>query len=254
MTKQIKLSAMMLALLASAGAAANGYTVSEQSGEVVRNSYGECWENNYLNKATEGLAECGDAAAPPAQEPPPPPPPPEPVEKVVTFSSNFLFGFDKDTLRPQAVDSLNALATQLSDAQVVKARVEGHTDFMGSDAYNQALSERRANVVANYLVNRGVPAGKISAYDCILPSRSGTFGQKSFQSEKTLCPYRVYRTRPPSGRSYSIGCYPTALIPLVAAVGKYRSGWVQNITASVFTNRSGFCLSSQHKFGGGAGV
>lgn len=164
MTKQIKLSAMMLALLASAGAAANGYTVSEQSGEVVRNSYGECWENNYLNKATEGLAECGDAAAPPAQEPPPPPPPPpQPEEKVVTFSSNFLFGFDKDTLRPQAVDSLNALATQLSDAQVVKARVEGHTDFMGSDAYNQALSERRANVVANYLVNRGVPAGKISA-------------------------------------------------------------------------------------------
>lgn len=164
MTKQIKLSAMMLALLASAGAAANGYTVSEQSGEVVRNSYGECWENNYLNKATEGLAECGDAAAPPAQEPPPPPPPPpQHLEEVVTFSSNFLFGFDKDTLRPQAVDSLNALATQLSKVQVAKARVEGHTDFMGSDAYNQALSERRANVVANYLVNRGVPAGKISA-------------------------------------------------------------------------------------------
>ncbi len=36
-------------------------------------------------------------------------------------------------------------------------------DFMGSEAYNNALSERRANVVANYLVNRGVPAGKISA-------------------------------------------------------------------------------------------
>ncbi|WP_027009354.1 OmpA family protein [Conchiformibius kuhniae] len=164
MTKQLKLSAMMLALLASAGVSANGYTVSEQSGEVVRNSYGECWENNYLNKSTEGLAECGDAAAP--TPPPPPPPPPvqrEPEEKVVTFSSNFLFGFDKDTLRPQAVDSLNSLAAQLSDAKVVRARVEGHTDFMGADAYNQALSERRANVVANYLVNRGVPAAKISA-------------------------------------------------------------------------------------------
>ena len=42
-------------------------------------------------------------------------------------------------------------------------RVEGHTDFMGSEEYNQALSERRANVVANYLVGRGVPSSKVSA-------------------------------------------------------------------------------------------
>lgn len=164
MTKQLKLSAMMVALLASAGALAqgNGYTVSGQSGEVVRNSYGECWRNNYFNKETDGLAECGDREEVQAPPPPPPPPPP-PVEEVVTFSSNFLFGFDKDTLRPQAVDSLNQLASRLADSKVQSARVEGHTDFMGSDAYNQALSERRANVVANYLVGRGVPAAKIRA-------------------------------------------------------------------------------------------
>lgn len=56
---------------------------------------------------------------------------------------------------------MNALAQRLSDTNVEAVRVEGHTDFMGSEAYNNALSERRANVVANYLVNRGVPAGKI---------------------------------------------------------------------------------------------
>lgn len=168
MTKQLKLSAMMVALLASAGAFAgapeqgNGYTVSGQSGEVVRNSYGECWRNNYFNKETDGLVECGDREEV-KTPPPPPPPPPPPVEEVVTFSSNFLFGFDKDTLRPQAVNSLNQLASRLADSKVQSARVEGHTDFMGSDAYNQALSERRANVVANYLVGRGVPAGKINA-------------------------------------------------------------------------------------------
>ena len=55
------------------------------------------------------------------------------------------------------------MAARLSDANVQAVRVEGHTDFMGSEQYNQALSERRANAVANYLVNQGVPAGKISA-------------------------------------------------------------------------------------------
>lgn len=174
MTKQLKLSAMMLALAASTGVMAadhNGYTVSDQSGEVVRNSYGECWRNGYFNKDMDGLPECGDREAvtpPPPQpqeptEPAPAPEAPKYEEKVVTFSSNFLFGFDKDTLRPAAIDSLNQLAGQLSDVKVNSTRVEGHTDFMGSDQYNQTLSERRANVVANYLVNHGVPASKISA-------------------------------------------------------------------------------------------
>ncbi|QMT31221.1 OmpA family protein [Alysiella filiformis] len=165
MTKQLKLSAMMVALLASAGAMAHdvhGYTISEQSGKVVRNNYGECWENNHLDKATNGLAECGDKEAAPA---PVPVPPPAPVyeDRVESLSSNFLFGFDKDVLRPQALQTLNQLAGRLNNADVQSARVEGHTDFMGKDQYNQALSERRANVVANYLVSQGVPAAKISA-------------------------------------------------------------------------------------------
>lgn len=167
MTKQLKLSAMVVALLASTGAMAStgthGYTTSEQSGEVVRNSYGECWQNAYLNKAANGLVECGDKEA--VQPPPPPAPAPAPVyeEKVESLQSNFLFGFDRDTLRPQAIQTLNNLAARLNNSDVQSARVEGHTDFMGKDAYNQALSERRANVVANYLVSQGVPAAKISA-------------------------------------------------------------------------------------------
>ena len=66
MTKQLKLGALIAALVASTGALAHekpGYTISEQSREVVRNSYGECWENTYLDKAANGLAECGDAPA-----------------------------------------------------------------------------------------------------------------------------------------------------------------------------------------------
>lgn len=162
MTKHVKASALIVALLASTGVMAHGihgYTVSEQSGEVVRNNYGECWENAYLNKAENGLVECGDRAPDAA---------PAPMvqtqyrTETVSLNSNFLFGFDKDTLRPEAIETLNQLAARLGDSNVQSARVEGHTDFMGSEQYNQALSERRATRVANYLVERGVPASKIS--------------------------------------------------------------------------------------------
>ncbi len=161
MTKQLKLGALIVAAIASGNALANevhpapGYTVSEQSKQVVRNNYGECWENTYLNKATNGLVECGDAVA--AQ------PAPQYVDETVSLSARALFGFDKDNLRPEAAQTLNDLAVRLSDVNVQTVRVEGHTDFMGSESYNQQLSERRANTVANYLVNRGVPAAKISA-------------------------------------------------------------------------------------------
>ena len=179
MTKQLKLSAMMVALLASTGAMAqgvHGYTTSEQSGSVVRNNYGECWQNTYLDKANNSLTECGGKPAPA----------PEPTvetitenkEEVISFQSNFLFGFDKSTLRSEAVAKLNETAAKLRGTEVQSVRVEGHTDFMGKDTYNQALSERRANVVANYLANQGVPAGKVSAAKkraaliaCIEPDR-----------------------------------------------------------------------------------
>ena len=160
MTKHVKASALIVALLASTGAMAHGthgYTVSEQSGEVVRNNYGECWEN----KAENGLVECGDRA--PGTAPAPVVQQPQYRTETVSLNSHFLFGFDKDTLRPEAIETLNQLAARLGDSNVQSARVEGHTDFMGSEQYNQALSERRATRVANYLVERGVPASKISA-------------------------------------------------------------------------------------------
>lgn len=165
MTKQVKVSALIVALMASTGAMAHdvhGYTISEQSGEVVRNNYGECWENTYLNKEANGLVECGDKAAEAVTEPRPQY---ETVEQneTVNLRSEFLFGFDKDNLRPEAIDTLNQLAGRLRGTEVQAVRVEGHTDFMGSEQYNQALSQRRANVVANYLVGQGVAAEKISA-------------------------------------------------------------------------------------------
>ena len=162
MTKQLKLAALVVALVASAGAVAhekNGYTISQESREVVRNNYGECWKNSFFDKETHGLVECGDKEE--AQ------PAPEPVireeEKVIRLQANFLFGFDKSTLRPEAKQTLNQVAQEVASSDVQSIRIEGHTDFMGSEKYNQALSEKRAKAVADYLVAQGVDAGKVAA-------------------------------------------------------------------------------------------
>lgn len=162
MTKQLKLGALIVAAIASGNAMASephgkdGYVISRESHEVVRNNYGECWRDGYFDKDAQGRVECGDAvaAAPVA---------PQYEEETVALSAKFLFDFDKYKLRAEATETLNNLATRLSDARVEGVRVEGHTDFMGSDEYNQNLSQERANVVANYLVNRGVAASKVSA-------------------------------------------------------------------------------------------
>lgn len=163
MTKQLKLGALIVAAIASANALASseahtkhGYTVESSTQSVVRNSYGECWKNDYFDKATQGRVECGDKVAVAAAAP-------VYADEVVSLSSKTLFGFDKDVLRPEAQQTLGNLAARLTNANVRAVSVEGHTDFMGSDAYNQALSERRANVVANYLVAQGVPAAKVTA-------------------------------------------------------------------------------------------
>lgn len=185
MTKQLKLSALIVAMAASTAAFANGvvpgadwtgepagayngYTTSSApdkgTGEIiVTNEVGadgtpECVKNRFNNDQEPTLGNnCGHPIAQAAPEAP------KFVDETVSLSANFLFGFDKFTLRPEAIDTLDQLATRLADSSVQVVRVEGHTDFKGSDAYNQTLSDRRANTVAQYLVSKGVPAGKISA-------------------------------------------------------------------------------------------
>jgi outer membrane protein OmpA-like peptidoglycan-associated protein len=77
------------------------------------------------------------------------------------------FDFDKDDIRPDAAPILDEAATLLADAlrdcPGNRVSVEGHTDAVGTDAYNQDLSERRARSVADYLVSRGVPASQLSS-------------------------------------------------------------------------------------------
>ena len=71
------------------------------------------------------------------------------------------FDYDKSTLRPDAVAILNEAAEILKRYPELKVEVAGHTDSKGTDAYNQALSERRASAVYDYLTSNGVDASRL---------------------------------------------------------------------------------------------
>ena len=74
----------------------------------------------------------------------------------VSLSSEASFAFDSAELRPELKPTLDQVAAVLRDDPNVGIMVVGHTDNVGSESYNQRLSERRAEAVANYLISQGV--------------------------------------------------------------------------------------------------
>ncbi|PPK36470.1 hypothetical protein CD175_22915 [Pseudomonas laurylsulfatiphila] len=87
----------------------------------------------------------------------------EPAQTEVITLSDVLFVFNQSDLTPTAKSQLDALMSKFEDADVVSIKVVGHTDSVGSDAYNQALSERRASSVAEYLISQGVAPNKVTS-------------------------------------------------------------------------------------------
>jgi OmpA-OmpF porin, OOP family len=77
--------------------------------------------------------------------------------------SDVLFEFDKATLTPGALRSLAPLVTFLRENLDRTISIEGHTDSLGSDAYNQQLSQHRAEAVRDFLVQSGISADRITA-------------------------------------------------------------------------------------------
>jgi len=92
--------------------------------------------------------------------PPPPPPPPPATRKIVLRGVNF--DFDKSNIRADARPILDEAIRTLQEERDIDVSVEGHTDAIGRDAYNQRLSERRAHAVADYLVRGGITRGRLS--------------------------------------------------------------------------------------------
>ena len=98
---------------------------------------------------------------PPAPPPPPSPPPAPKVERTIILD-DVLFDFDKTTIKPQAAEILDRLVAFMKENPNSKVSLSGYTDNIGTEAYNQALSERRANAVKDYIVTKGIDSSRIS--------------------------------------------------------------------------------------------
>ena len=85
------------------------------------------------------------------------------LPQTVHYSTDAFFDFDESTLRPEGRAALDDLVGQLAEVKYGSIRVIGHTDRIGGDDYNMALSERRANAVKNYLARHSVPPNRIEA-------------------------------------------------------------------------------------------
>lgn len=108
----------------------------------------------------------GHYACQPEEKPAPPPPPiasppPAPPSRKIATLMGPSFDFNKATLRPEGRQKVEHAAGVLRENVTVHVVVEGHTDSVGSDAYNQRLSERRAASVRDYLVEKGISPSRI---------------------------------------------------------------------------------------------
>ncbi len=84
-------------------------------------------------------------------------------EIALTMPNDITFGFDRSDVQPQFMTTIQSVARNLADFSSTTVDVIGHTDSIGSDSYNQGLSQRRADSVARALVDNGVQSVRIVA-------------------------------------------------------------------------------------------
>jgi len=195
-TARLSVVAVAAALTAFAGVAASqqpatgsteaafpknapGYVVASD-GRPVLNGFGSCLRTGAWSLATaaEPCDQIAQVSVPVPvvayQERPAPPPPvavaavaqPEPPRMViqkVSLSTDVLFDFDKAELKDAGKQKLDELASQIKDAKVDEIIVVGHADRIGSETYNEKLSEARAQSVKDYLAERGAQTNVITA-------------------------------------------------------------------------------------------
>lgn len=147
-----------------------GYVI-DQRGNVAKSGTGLCWRNGYWTPAL-AIEECDPdlvkkVVAVPVTPKAQPAPAPAPVVAVkpsaekVTVAADALFDFDKAVLRSEGKEKLDDLVAKSQSLKVEAIIAVGHTDRIGTDKYNQKLSERRAAAVKEYLVGKGVAADRV---------------------------------------------------------------------------------------------
>ncbi|MDH5208344.1 MAG: OmpA family protein [Burkholderiaceae bacterium] len=167
--------------------------VIDPRGVIVKDAFGLCWRTAQWSVERAAAAQIEGAKypnwtagcecdkdlmkAPTCEPPPPPPPPPAPVaappppppppappaptSEKVTFAADALFDFDKATLRPDGKAKLDDLVSKLAGVSLEVIIAVGYTDRLGVDAYNQKLSQRRAQGVKDYLVSKGIEPNRV---------------------------------------------------------------------------------------------
>ena len=185
--KKLNKVAMMFAVAALATAAgaqtrvtaANGGPAIDNwqngTGELVwKNGTNEyCWRNANWTPATAApgcdgaIAAPAPAAAAPAAAPAPAAAAPAPaapapaVATKVTYAADAFFDFDKSVLKPEGKAKLDDLVSKVKGINLEVIIAVGHTDSVGSDAYNQKLSVRRSEAVKAYLVSKGIEKNRV---------------------------------------------------------------------------------------------
>ena len=145
--------------------------VGSGAGVVATNPFGLCWRGGAEWSPDKAAAPCdlvpraAVAPAPVAQAPAPvvaaaPAAPPRVIEKI-TLSTDVLFAFNRAELTPAGEQKLDELAKSAQGSDVEKVVLTGHADRIGTEDYNQKLSEDRAQAVADYLATKGVDRSRL---------------------------------------------------------------------------------------------
>ncbi len=139
--------------------------VQSNNGNIVRSGFGLCWHTGYWTPADSVPGcdgEIAQAAVPAASAAAPAVVPvAAPTSEKVTFAADAFFDFDKSVLKPEGKAKLNDLVANLKGLNLEVIIAVGHTDSIGSDAYNQKLSVRRAEAVKAYLVGKGIEKNRV---------------------------------------------------------------------------------------------
>ena len=101
------------------------------------------------------------APAPAVVAPKPAPKPQPPVATKVTYAADAFFDFDKSVLKPEGKAKLDDLVGKVKGINLEVIIAVGHTDSVGSDAYNQKLSVKRSEAVKAYLVSKGIEKNRV---------------------------------------------------------------------------------------------
>lgn len=170
--KQSLLLAAMLGLSASALAQTPGIDMAgtvgyvvDQRGSVAKSGTGLCWRTGYWTPAM-AVAECDPdlvkkEETPAAAKKDAAAAAPKPVANKVTLSADALFDFNKATLRPEGTQKLGKLVEDVKGMKLEVIIAVGHADRIGADAYNQKLSEKRAEAVKTFLVGKGIEPNRV---------------------------------------------------------------------------------------------